>query len=286
MKWLLKLFIITTLLSTSFAIEIFYKKEIKQGETATILVRAPKRLNEPYITYNGKKLPLINIFYSPEKHVYRSLIGTDPKTSIETKEVKIYQKDKFLKKIIFTVTDGEFESEYINLPKEKKKLITNTRLVNEGTIIGNKFKTITKPAKWRGGFIMPSKGRISSSYGMQRKYNKDKLAWWHKGIDIANVIGTPIVAPNDGNIILTTTFDIHGKTVMLNHGHGVVSIFNHMNSINVKNGQFVKRGTTIGTIGNTGSSTGPHVHWGLSVNNTRVNPMQWVNKKFAPNYRR
>ena len=85
-------------------------------------------------------------------------------------------------------------------------------------------------------------------------------------------------------IILTDSLAVHGKTIMIDHGHNVVSVFNHLDSILVKEGAFVRKGTQVATMGNTGNSTGPHLHWGLSVNNVRVNPLPWVEKKLAPNY--
>jgi murein DD-endopeptidase MepM/ murein hydrolase activator NlpD len=229
---------------------------------------------------------MLNIYYSPTKHVYRSLVGTDPKTMPGIKEISIIHKNKRIKNFSFQVTETPFETSYINLPTEKKEVLTNENLKKEGNLIGEKFQTTTKPALWRDNFIMPAKGRISSPYGAQRKYNKDNIAWWHRGVDIANNIGTPIYAPNDGKVILSDSFTIHGKTIMLDHGHGVVSVFNHLDTIDVKDGDFVNKGAKIATMGNTGNSTGSHLHWGLSINNIRVNPLQWVKNRFAPNYYR
>ncbi|MDD4526674.1 MAG: M23 family metallopeptidase [Candidatus Margulisbacteria bacterium] len=279
-----RLLLLLSILSFSFPAEVFFSNVIKQGDSNSILLRAQTKLNNPELNYNNKTIPMHLIYYGPEKYVYRCVIGTDPLTSVGVKKVKIILQDQTLLALSFTVTKNNFQEEYIAIPEAKKGALTNKNLVNEGNIIGSKFKEITKQAKWRDRFIMPAEGRISSPYGAQRKYNVNNIAWWHKGVDIANSIGTPVLTPNDGTIILTGSYAVHGKTIMIDHGQGIVSVFNHLNSIDVNEGDFVKKGKKVATMGNTGNSTGPHLHWGLSVNNVRVNPLQWVNNRFAPNY--
>lgn len=284
MNLLYKSFIITLLIPWLFSIELFYTKVIKQGEINTILVRTKKKSEPLEVVYGNKTIPLYNIYYSPDKFVYRAIIGTDPLTNPGEKTIKIIKNNETLKTATFLVTQDAFQKEYIEIPKEKQPALTNENLVNEGNIIGSKFKTVSKPALWKEKFIMPAEGRISSPYGSQRKYNKDNIAWWHKGVDIANKIGTPVLAPNDGEIILIDSLAVHGKTIMIDHGHNLISVFNHLDTILVKTGDFVKKGSLVGKMGNTGNSTGPHLHWGLSINNVRVNPLHWVEKKLAPNY--
>jgi murein DD-endopeptidase MepM/ murein hydrolase activator NlpD len=282
-----KLLILFTILSCfSFSNEYFYKKTIKQGESNSILLRSKKKMGTLELVFDNKKILMRNIYYSPSKYVYRAIIGTDTRTKVGKKEIKILHYSKPIKNLYFEVEENDFETEFIKLPEKQKERLTNENLTKETNIIGRNFKINSDTAKWKDNFIMPAEGRISSPYGAQRRYNKDNIAWWHKGIDIANKIGTPVFAPNYGTVILTDSFLIHGKTIMLDHGHGIISAFLHLDSIDVQEGQFVKKGQKIATMGNTGNSTGPHLHWGLSVNNVRVNPLQWVENRFAPNYYR
>ena len=143
------------------------------------------------------------------------------------------------------------------------------------------FKEIVSPERfWRGEFLRPSQGRVSSIYGVRRYYNGVFAQnYYHRGVDYAAGLGTPIVAPAAGRIALVGRevdgFAIHGNTVGVDHGQGVTSIFLHMNAISVTEGQLVSAGQPLGTIGTTGASTGPHLHWGLYVHGVAVDPVPW-----------
>ena len=144
-------------------------------------------------------------------------------------------------------------------------------------MIGKNFKTITKSKKFSGPFIWPVNGRISSGFGTQRVYN-NKPGWSHSGTDISAVRGTPIKATQAGNVTLAESLKVHGNTVMINHGWGIISIYNHLDKINVKMNDKISKGDIIGTVGSTGIATGSHLHFGISVQSIRVNPQDWVHK--------
>ena len=101
----------------------------------------------------------------------------------------------------------------------------------------------------------------------------------YKGLDIANKRGTVIRASNGGRVTLAKSMDAHGKTILIDHGHGISTIYCHMDSIKVKQGDWIKKGQVIGTIGSTGIASGPHLHFGLSVNDVRVDPTFWINSQ-------
>jgi murein DD-endopeptidase MepM/ murein hydrolase activator NlpD len=128
------------------------------------------------------------------------------------------------------------------------------------------------------GFTWPVKGRISGVYGSQRILN-GKPRSPHNGVDIAAPTGTPIVAPAPGRIVLVHPDMFYtGKSVMIDHGHGLSSIYVHMSRISVKEGQRVERGQEIGHVGKTGRATGPHLHWGVSLFATHLDPMLLTGK--------
>ena len=99
---------------------------------------------------------------------------------------------------------------------------------------------------------------------------------YHNGHDIAADTGTPIYSPSSGKVILTGDYYYNGKFVMINHGNSLISLFIHMNDIYVSEGRIVDKGEPIGTVGNTGLSTGPHLHWSVILNNTYVDPLGLV----------
>ncbi len=121
-------------------------------------------------------------------------------------------------------------------------------------------------------FIWPVDGRISGRFGRQRVYN-GKPGAPHSGTDIAAPQGTPIKAPAAGVVVFAEpTLYLTGGTVLIDHGHGVGSNFLHLSKLDVSVGQSVKQGDVIGQVGATGRATGPHLHWGLTWFQTRLDP--------------
>ena len=94
----------------------------------------------------------------------------------------------------------------------------------------------------------------------------------HSGIDIAVPKNTPIKAPANGLVVLTGNYFFMGNAVLINHGQGLITVYCHLNRILVKPYQKVKQGQIIGYVGQTGRATGPHLHWGVRLNDTPVNP--------------
>lgn len=127
---------------------------------------------------------------------------------------------------------------------------------------------------WRQSFIWPAKGRISGRFGSQRIYKGEPGAY-HSGLDIAAPTGTPFVAPADGVVVLAadTPFSLEGYLLIIDHGSGLNSAFLHNASITVKEGEAVRQGQVVGTIGATGRATGPHLHWGIVWQGRRLDPL-------------
>jgi len=120
-------------------------------------------------------------------------------------------------------------------------------------------------------FIQPTTGRLTTPFGYQRVVN-GVPANRHAAIDIANKEGTPIMASNDGKVVLSESLYLTGNTIIIDHGLNVFSIYAHMSKLQSEVGQEVKQGQVIGLMGTTGFSTGPHLHYGMLIGNTYVNP--------------
>lgn len=156
--------------------------------------------------------------------------------------------------------------------KEDEAAIQSERSLVGGALKGDRIETY-----WQKGFIEPIHGRISGYFGGQRIMNGKKMNP-HSGTDIAAPIGTKIKAAGDGIITLTAPNTFYsGNVVIIDHGHGLQTIYAHMNKIYVKQGQSIKQGEIIGEVGKTGRVTGPHLHWGASLRNTRFNPYSLLN---------
>lgn len=134
-------------------------------------------------------------------------------------------------------------------------------------------KTISASTGWRQRFIWPARGRISGVFGSQRIYAGEPGVP-HNGVDVAGGMGGPVIAPADGVVILAaqSPFTLEGHLVMIDHGMGLNSAFLHLSRIDVKLGDVVRQGQLLGAIGMTGRATGPHLHWGMRWNDTRIDP--------------
>ena len=123
--------------------------------------------------------------------------------------------------------------------------------------------------------IWPAEGHLTSGFG-NRVNPFTGQSVLHAGLDIANRIGTPIVAPARGTVVSAGWQNAYGNCVVINHGNSITTRYAHMESFSVKEGQIVNRGEVIGAIGNTGRSTGPHLHYEVRVGGVPVNPMRYI----------
>jgi murein DD-endopeptidase MepM/ murein hydrolase activator NlpD len=119
--------------------------------------------------------------------------------------------------------------------------------------------------------LQPVRGRYAAPFGLQRYFN-EQLRSRHSGLDIAAPEGTPIVAANAGRVIDTTDYFFNGRTVVLDHGQGLLTLYAHLQSIEVAPADLVEAGRRIGTVGATGRATGPHLHFSVYLNAVAVDP--------------
>jgi murein DD-endopeptidase MepM/ murein hydrolase activator NlpD len=126
--------------------------------------------------------------------------------------------------------------------------------------------------------IWPAKGWMSSRFGNRLSPFTGEREF-HKGIDIAARVGSPVVAPGDAIVSRLDWESGYGRTLTLRHGYGVVTRYGHLKKILVKKGQYVKRGETIALMGNSGRSTGPHLHYEVYLNSVPVNPLKYILNK-------
>jgi murein DD-endopeptidase MepM/ murein hydrolase activator NlpD len=124
--------------------------------------------------------------------------------------------------------------------------------------------------------VWPVRGWVTSPFGT-RTSPFTGIPTFHEGLDIAAQTGTPVVAPADGVVIRAGFGTGYGNMVELSHGYGIKTIFGHNSRLNVKAGQRVKRGDVISYVGDTGSSTGPHLHYEVRLNGLPVNPVRYLN---------
>jgi len=121
------------------------------------------------------------------------------------------------------------------------------------------------------GFALPAKGPLSSRFGLRRFFNGEPRRP-HSGLDVAVGTGAPVQAPAPGVVVNTGNYFFNGNTVFVDHGQGLITAYMHLSRVNVKEGQQVAQGDSLGAVGATGRVTGPHLHWAVFLNGTAVDP--------------
>lgn len=208
-----------------------------------------------------------------------AIVGIPLTTEAGQHKLSVDWQNKKAQTIEFSIQDHKYESQYITV-KNKRKVNPNkkdmVRITKEQKLIKAALGHWSDDPSLEKPFILPVKGRLSSPFGLRRFFNKQPRKP-HSGIDIAAHHGTPIVAPLAGKIINTGNYFFNGNSVFIDHGQGLVTMYCHMSKIKVKIGQTVKQGQDIGAIGKTGRVTGPHLHWGVSLNDAQVDPGLFFN---------
>lgn len=181
------------------------------------------------------------------------------------------------------VDAGNYASEQLEFDPEREALLASDAVKEETATLDALRPLSTTQRMWAYPFLEPLTGKpVTSLFGTRRAYgNTTGFSSYHAGTDYAATIGTPVLAPADGVVILAQPLTVRGNAIMLDHGWGVLTGYWHLSEIKVQPGQQVKRGDVIGLVGHTGLSTGPHLHWEMWINGVPVNARQWL-IAFAP----
>lgn len=124
-------------------------------------------------------------------------------------------------------------------------------------------------------FVRPADGRVSGRFGVRRFFNGQARAP-HSGLDIAAPHGTPVYSAAGGKVLAVADYFFNGRSVFVDHGQGLISLYCHLASIEVHPGQWLEKGARIGSVGASGRATGPHLHWTVVLNGTNVNPELFI----------
>lgn len=256
-------------------------KRLNIGDVLIVSMYSDRPVERSSISFTGRSFSFFKTHLNEYRYV--AYIAAARRIKEKSYPLTVYVKFKdggsFKDKVDIKVIRPDFEEGHVTLSKSKNNLSkSNDRLVNEAQIIGKRYNLKTYKRYFSGKFIRPAAGRVSSEFGKVRVYN-NSYKRSHAGLDIANEEGTLVKASNSGKVVYSDYLPVHGHTVMIDHGRGVVSIYNHLMKRLVKTNAFVKKGQHIGRIGQTGVATGPHLHWGISVQNVRIDPLYLTKQK-------
>jgi murein DD-endopeptidase MepM/ murein hydrolase activator NlpD len=251
---------------------ILQPKNIGPGDIGTVSVKNVTGTVEG--TFNGKKL-----YFNAAKNSYKAILGIDLNSEPGTYPLEVLSNGrKILKKV--RIVKKKYPLQRLTLPEGMVVLSPENEARAEREL--KKISAIwpvDSPRIWSGEFIDPLPGKkIGTPFGVRRIINHIPKSS-HSGVDITADEGEPVLAPNDGVVVLVDDEFYSGNSVVLDHGQGIYTMFFHLSKINVRYGQAVTKGEVIALVGSTGRATGAHLHWGVRLQGARVDPLELIHLK-------
>ena len=241
----------------------------RQGEPFFLRIRASEGVSDPECVWQGREWPFRR---AGGDWVVALAASPDLKAGSHTVTVRGERDgDRFSQSESVRVAAVKFPIQRLKMARNTAALYSYPGADRDRAMIRASTRQETATPHWTHDFIIPSRGRQSSPYGVKRLRN-GKAVGRHWGLDIAAPTGTPVRATNRGKITLSRFVKLTGHTVSIDHGMGVASIYMHLSARSVKEGEMVDRGELVGKIGATGVATGPHLHWAVYVHGTPLHP--------------
>lgn len=254
---------------------------VRRGSVVMMKVHSPVRLLAAEAVTGVDRFPLLKI----DDNTYAALVGIDVRTkdpSIPVDFALFPAKGGPPYRIradlaIRESAPGKARVQKLSLPSGMVDLSQGRidQVREDNRTLGEILATRSRERYWGDGFLLPVRGRITTRFGTGRVLN-GKPRSSHSGVDIAGKRGAPVRSANRGKVRLADDFYLSGKTVVVDHGWGVSTVYAHLDRIDVKEGHEVTKGQILGTVGTTGRATGPHLHFGAFIRGAKVDPLQLV----------
>jgi len=256
-----------------------------QGGLLLLELRSPAQpVSEVKATWDNREIPFWQQPKPDEKSpdVWRALLGVDLELKPESYKLALTAKTESAEEIpcsaSIAVKQGKFATERLkvapNFVEPNPEQLA--RAEAERQRLRAIFATITPERLWDGSFHYPLTGVTTGGNFGKRRILNGQPGSPHGGIDFPALAGTPVYAAQRGRVVLAEPLYFSGNTVVLDHGLGLYTFYAHFESIAVQPGDLVDTGALLGKVGATGRVTGPHLHWGLTVNRARTNPLQII----------
>jgi murein DD-endopeptidase MepM/ murein hydrolase activator NlpD len=254
--------------------------ESTQGSLLLIEVKSTKPMAEVQGDWDGRSIPFWAEVASDVQR--KGLVGVDLEKAPGEYELKVTGQtasgERMSCSARVTVRRGRFATEKLQVGKQFVEPSPEQikRADEERQRLRDIFDRVTPERLWDGKFRIPLDGvTTGSNFGRRRILNGNPGSP-HGGVDIPGTTGTPVHATQRGRVALAEELFFAGNTVVVDHGLGIYTLYGHLSEIGVKVGDALEAGAVLGKVGATGRVTGPHLHWGLTVERARVNPLQLV----------
>lgn len=254
--------------------------ESSQGSLLLVEVKSEKKLVDLKGDWDGRSVP-----FWPEavgEAVQKGLVGVDLEKAPGEYELKVTGQTASGEKVVCSakleVKEGKFATEKLTVGKQfvEPSAEQIKRANEERQKLRDIFDRVTPERLWNGKFRIPLDGVTSGSNFGKRRILNGNPGSPHSGTDFPAPTGTPVHAAQRGRVVLAEELFFSGNTVVVDHGLGIYTFYGHLSEISVKVGDGLEAGAVLGKVGATGRVTGPHLHWGLTVERARVNPLQIV----------
>jgi murein DD-endopeptidase MepM/ murein hydrolase activator NlpD len=219
------------------------------------------------------------LFFPNEHGSYSALLGVDLEEKSSAIEIIISALNRAgrrsEKPVTLRVREKAFPKEELTVPDSFDRIdeAARKRIEREQARLSRLWTASSGRRLWEGGFLAPVAGEVTSPFGLRRVVNGLARAP-HGGVDLKAPLGTQIAAANHGRVVLRDEFFFSGKSIVLDHGAGLYTMYFHLADFRVEEGLPVRKGDLIGLAGMSGRVTGPHLHWGARLNGARVDPFQ------------
>ena len=223
--------------------------------------------------YQNQRVMLAN--YSGQQY---AIVGIPLSVKPGSEALMLTMSDGSSQTLSFSVQDKKYTEQRLTITNDRQVNPNNddmVRINRESAEMNAAFSSWDETQAPVMQMIAPVEGVRSSSFGLRRFFN-DQPRSPHSGMDIAAAEGTPIYSPAPGVVRATGNYFFNGNTIILDHGHGLITLYCHMNTIDVAVGDIIDTGEQIGKVGQTGRVTGPHLHWSINLNNVRVDPALFI----------
>lgn len=251
-----------------------------EGKTLSIRVRA----NEPLSLLEGSFDERTLRWQTAAEGVW-ALAGVSPGTSASELPLEVRVVDQVGNEARFEqmlpLTNTEFVEEELFVDESMANLTQADVRAAEMERLQRVYAGESETRLWDGKFGLPTPSSIvTTEFGSYRAFSGGTRREYHTGVDYGAPQGESVLAPAAATVAFAETVDVRGNTVVLDHGAGVFTTYAHLDSMAVEVGAYVRAGQRIGLVGNTGLSTGPHLHWEMWVNQANVDPLEWTRREF------
>jgi murein DD-endopeptidase MepM/ murein hydrolase activator NlpD len=250
---------------------------VKQGGIAALHIGGTVGLEQLRLRVGGREIPLGAPTTDGPRLVWIGVDLEQPPASLDVILEGATRAGRPARaRAALLVVDARYPVQRLRVPRSFTELDAATleRVAREKAVLDRLWETVTPARFWRSPFRTPlEEAAHGTGFGVKRIINGDPRAP-HTGVDFSAPAGTPVLAANGGLVTLAAEHFFGGKSVVLDHGQGLYTMYFHLQDGLVQHGQRVAQGEVIGRVGSTGRATGPHLHWGARVYGARVDPQE------------